>query len=424
MNAAIKTPKGTHDIFGQELRRHKLIEAISSQLSQSYGYSGIETPVFEFVEVFSKSLGSDTDIIGKEMYVFQDKGGETLSLRPEGTAPVVRAVVSNAIPTPAKLYYFAPMFRRERPQKGRYRQFHQFGIESLGSAFGWPDVEGIRLAAQILKALGVQSKLLINLIGDEITQQKFARAIKDSLLPRAHELSEASQSRLLSNPLRILDSKDPGDQSLLDEIPSLESFYSDETKAKVDFLRSTLTKFGIEFEWSSRLVRGLDYYSDTVFEFVSDQLGAQSTVLAGGRYDKLFQRFGSKVEVPSFGWGMGVERISLIASQHLDQLLQKNQKIQVALISSNSNLHNPDLIALIKSLERLDICVHFDFGEKSLAKKLKKASESNWDFAMIAEERDLLNKQALLKNLKQRTQTELPLDVALEPSRLERALFS
>ncbi|KAF9084475.1 hypothetical protein BGX29_010149 [Mortierella sp. GBA35] len=312
--------RGMKDRFGDENRRFQWINDKGAKIASLYGFDQITTPILEYSQVFERTLGESSDVVGKELYSFEDKGGSRLTMRPEGTAGITRALISQKLcnDLPQKFYYSGPMFRHERPQKGRLRQFEQFGVEVYGQSHASSDVETIELASAFLKSLGLTSASLeINTLGDSASRQNYRTALKDYLSKYTNELSEDSVSRLSTNPLRILDSKSPKDIQILENSPVLSDYLSDASKERFEFITRTLEHLDIPFTINPRLVRGLDYYQDTVFEFkvTSPLLGAQQgTVLAGGRYDGLVEKMGGPVGVPSIGWAAGLERLSLLAA--------------------------------------------------------------------------------------------------------------
>ncbi|NNE84561.1 MAG: histidine--tRNA ligase [Alphaproteobacteria bacterium] len=313
--AKLQPVRGTRDLIGEDSRTHLHIGDLARATAGGYGYTPIETPVFEFTEVFKRTLGDTSDIVTKEMYTFEDKGGDSLTLRPEGTAGIARAVLSGGLQNemPLKWCYAGPMFRHERPQKGRLRQFHQIGVELIGVADPVGDIEVIALAAATLDALGVlpATILELNTLGDGESRATYRTALVGYLEGFRDRLSEDSQQRLDRNPLRILDSKDKGDQAIVADAPSFSDYLTPEAQAFFDSVRGGLDDLGIAYQLNPRLVRGLDYYCHTAFEFTTDQLGAQGTVLAGGRYDGLIEMMGGQ-PTPGVGWAAGIERLAML----------------------------------------------------------------------------------------------------------------
>ena len=294
--ADLQPVRGTRDLIGEEHRRHAHVIDTARRIAGLYGFDEWSTPIFEDTRVFARTLGDTSDVVTKEMYTFEDRGGESVTLRPEGTAGVCRALVSNGLTQslPQKVFYHGPMFRYERPQKGRYRQFHQIGAELIGPAEPLADAEVIAMGWAILQALGVAGStvLELNTLGDAPSRQAYRAALVEYFTAHQHGLSAESRERLARNPLRILDSKDAGDRSLVEGAPAIEASLTAEAAAFYDGLRRQLRLFGVPFRENPRIVRGLDYYNHTAFEFVTDQLGAQGTVLGGGRYDGLVAQMG------------------------------------------------------------------------------------------------------------------------------------
>ncbi len=311
----LQPARGTQDLLPEMARRHRRVSDAARELAALYGFAEIATPIFEFTEVFARPIGEHTDIVAKEMYTFTDRGGEEVTLRPENTAGVVRAVLSNGLTqsTPLKFFYSGPMFRYERPQKGRFRQFHQIGVELLGVAQPQADIEVIALGQRILKALGIADRIVLelNTLGDPESRAAYRDALVGYFSARVAELSEDSRRRLERNPLRILDSKDPGDQRLAAEAPDFAEYLNDSSREFFARVRDGLDALGVVYRLNPRLVRGLDYYTHTAFEFVTTDLGAQGTVIGGGRYDGLVEVMGGPA-MPGVGWAAGIERLALL----------------------------------------------------------------------------------------------------------------
>lgn len=315
----IKAIKGFNDILPAESGNWLKLEAILGDVLNRHGYQQIRLPIVEQTDLFARAIGDATDIVEKEMYSFTDKSDPPtpLTLRPEGTAGAVRAVIEHNMlrGDSPKLWYMGPMFRYERPQKGRYRQFHQLGVEVFGNALADAEAELIGISYQIWKALGIDHELTleINSLGEADERKAYREALVDYLTDKKDQLDEDSQRRLTTNPLRILDSKDANTQALLTQAPQLSDFLGDDSKAHFEQVKSYLTALGIDFEINQKLVRGLDYYNRTVFEWVTDKLGSQATVCAGGRYDGLIgQLKGGKKSDPAIGFAMGLERLLLL----------------------------------------------------------------------------------------------------------------
>jgi histidyl-tRNA synthetase len=315
---SLQPVRGTQDLLPDAARRHRQVSETARTAASLYGFDEIVTPIFEFTEVFARPIGEHTDIVAKEMYSLEDRGGEKLSLRPENTAGVVRAVLSNGLTqsTPLKFFYSGPMFRYERPQKGRFRQFHQIGVELLGVAQAQADIEVIALGRRILDSLGIGARVVLelNTLGDPESRAAYREALVNYFSSRHGDLSEDSQRRLDTNPLRILDSKDPGDIRINADAPSFDRYLNEASRDFFAAVRDGLDRLGIEYRLNPRLVRGLDYYTHTVFEFVTTDLGAQGTVLAGGRYDGLVELMGGPA-MPGVGWAAGIERLALLIAE-------------------------------------------------------------------------------------------------------------
>ncbi|OYX47899.1 MAG: histidine--tRNA ligase [Sphingomonas sp. 32-66-10] len=319
--ARIETPRrvrGTQDIFGDEQRRFARVVEAFEHVRRLYCFSQVQVPVFESTGVFARSMGETSDVVSKEMYTFPDRGDELLTLRPEFTAGICRAYITEGWQqfAPLKLTTHGPVFRYERPQKGRYRQFHQIDAEIIGAAEPQADVELLTMADQLLKELGIAEgvTLQLNTLGDAETREAWRAALVAHFEAHRGELSEDSLTRLEKNPMRILDSKDPRDRPIADSAPDIDAYLTDEARAFFDAVTSGLDAAGVAWTRNARLVRGLDYYRHTAFEFVTDRLGAQGTVLAGGRYDGLIGNLGGP-ETPGVGWAAGIERLGMLLAE-------------------------------------------------------------------------------------------------------------
>src|SRR3954451_3642509 len=315
---ALQPARGTQDLLPDIARRHRRVSETARSAAVLYGFAEIATPIFEFTEIFARPIGEHTDIVSKEMYTFTDRGGEEVTLRPENTAGVVRAVLSNGLTqaTPLKFFYSGPMFRYERPQKGRFRQFHQIGVELLGVAPPKADIEVIALGTRILRALGIADRVVLelNTLGDPESRAAYRDVLVRFFSGRISELSEDSRRRLDRNPLRILDSKDPGDQRLAAEAPDFADYLNESSRAFFARVRDGLDRLGIVYRRNPRLVRGLDYYTHTAFELVTTDLGAQGTVIGGGRYDGFVELMGGPA-MPGVGWAAGIERLAMLIGE-------------------------------------------------------------------------------------------------------------
>ncbi|MBN8926541.1 MAG: histidine--tRNA ligase [Rhodospirillales bacterium 69-11] len=307
--------RGTRDLIGEEQRRFRHVVETARQVAATYGFDEWATPIFEDTRVFSRTMGETSDVVTKEMYTFQDRGGEGLTLRPEGTAGVCRALVSNGLTQslPQKVFYAGPMFRYERPQKGRYRQFHQIGLELIGPAEPLADAEVIACGWHILQALGVaqDTVLELNTLGDKESRSAWREALVAYFTEHQGALSQDSLARLDRNPMRILDSKDEGDRRIVADAPSIGAYLTETAAAFYDGLKAHLDRFGVPFVENPKIVRGLDYYVHTAFEFVTTKLGSQGTVMGGGRYDGLVAELGGP-QTPAVGWAAGIERLAML----------------------------------------------------------------------------------------------------------------
>lgn len=318
MTQPLQPVRGTHDLIGEDMRRHRFIAQTAAEVAGRYGFAEMAPPVFEFSDVFHRTLGESSDVVSKETYTFTDRGGESITLRPEFTAGVVRAFISNGLTQqlPFKAFYAGPAFRYERPQKGRLRQFHQLGIEVLGADAPWYDVEVIACGWRILEALGLAKHvtLEINSLGDSESRAAYRAALVAHFSRFEDALSEDSRRRLTLNPLRILDSKDPQDHQYIACAPTLADFFTEASRDWLAQVKEGLSALGIPFVENPRIVRGLDYYTHTVFEFTTTALGAQGTVLAGGRYNGLVEMMGGPA-IPGIGFAAGMERLALLMEQ-------------------------------------------------------------------------------------------------------------
>lgn len=310
--------RGTRDLIGEDFRRHAHVIDTARRVAATYGFDEWATPIFEDTRVFSRTLGDTSDVVTKEMYSFNDRGGDSITLRPEGTAGVCRALVTGGLTQslPQKVFYAGPMFRYERPQKGRYRQFHQIGCELIGPSEPLADAEVISCGWDILVALGISAEtvLELNTLGDLDSRVAYRASLVAYFNDHKSNLSEESLSRLERNPMRILDSKDAGDRKLVADAPTIAPYLTDTAAAFYAKLQDHLTRMGVPFRKNPRIVRGLDYYSHTAFEFVTTALGAQGTVMAGGRYDGLIEEMGGP-PTPAVGWAAGIERLSMLVAE-------------------------------------------------------------------------------------------------------------
>lgn len=393
--------RGTRDILGKERKLKTVIEAAFHGTCQVYGYEQIETPIFESTDVFKRTLGETSDIVGKEMYTFEDRGGDSITLRPEGTAAVVRALISNGLTQtlPQRFFYMSPMFRYERPQKGRYRQFHQACVEYIGSSSPLADVEVIALGHNMLKQFEIDLTLHINTLGDNDSRLAYRDALVDYFSKYKNDLSPDSQVRLLKNPMRILDSKDPTDQKIAENAPDFEAYLNETSKDFFAQVLKGLDLLNIPYVRQNTLVRGLDYYTHTAFEFKTTALGAQDTVLAGGRYDLLVKQMGGP-DVPAVGFGMGIERLCLLIEDFYDRYSPKTFKIGILPIQEADFLSG---LTLANDLRNAHIFCEFPLNG-NLNKRFKQLERFGCSHAIIFGETELNQGIVKLKDL----QTEDP----------------
>lgn len=398
--AIIKVQKGTKDILPQEIESWHNLEAKALELFTNYGYKEIRTPIFEATELFARGVGDTTDIVNKEMYTFE-KSDRSITLRPENTAGVVRSFIENGMfrqPMPVKLWYKGPMFRYERPQAGRQRQFHQIGVEMFGIAAPTADAEAILLATEYLKSLGLNDLTVeINSLGCPECREEYKKRIKEVLKPEFDNLCEDCKSRYEKNPLRLLDCKVDSCKAIF-ERPQIKAviqsdFICDDCAQHFKTLKEYLDAAGVKYEENKLLVRGLDYYNRTVFEIKSNNLGSQNAVCGGGRYDSLVKNLGGE-DTPAVGWAMGMERLnSLLPSI-------EPKKLDAYIVSNNM----PEALKLAQELRSKNISVEFDLSNKKFNKQLEKAAKCA-NFAIFLGEDELKNNYITLKNLSTATQT-------------------
>jgi histidyl-tRNA synthetase len=400
MSNNILPVKGTHDIFGKDMDKYNFIMDKFYKISAKFNFQSIQTPIIEHQELFSRSVGEETDIVSKEMYSFVDKGDTTICLRPEATSSLARFAASNYQSGQMKLSTHGPMFRRERPQKGRYRQFHQINIENIGEKSSYIDFEIILIASTILKELGLEAdqyKLLINSLGSPEDQINYSKILSEYLNQYKKNLSETSITRLERNPLRILDSKDESDKEILFNAPKINEYLSKESQNFFSNIKLMLADNNILFKEDEKLVRGLDYYTHTAFEFQTNEEKRQNAILAGGRYDKLINMISSR-DIPGIGWAAGVERLSNLLSD------QKNftkipKKILYA-VQDESYLNNS---SVLKQIYSADIS-HEIKVNKNIKKLFTYADKNKFNFILLIGEEEFKSQSILLKNLDDKSQ--------------------
>jgi len=401
--------RGTRDILPDEMRRHRVVVEAARAVAERYGYQEMVTPVFEFTEIFKRTLGDTSDVVTKEMYTFSIGEGEEVTLRPEATAGVARALVSGGLTQslPFKVFYNGPMFRHERPQKGRYRQFHQIDVELLGVAEPLADVEIIALGADILDALGLSEHITLelNTLGDPESRQAYRAALVEYFSDHRDKLSADSQDRLTRNPLRILDSKDKGDRELIADAPLFGDYLNQESQDFFAGVLAGLDLVGIGYTLNDRLVRGLDYYTHTAFEFTTTALGAQGTVLAGGRYDGLVETIGGP-SVPGIGWAAGVERLALL----LAEPPAAPRPIAVVPVGEAAQA---TALKVTQELRHAGFVVELGYSG-NLKKRLQRANKMNARAALLLGEEELAAKSVTLRDLDSGEQELVSLDSLTE----------
>ncbi len=400
------------DLLPETLQRWQAVEAVAREHFLRSGFGEIRTPLLESTDLFCRGIGEGTDVVGKEMYSFSDRGDRSCTLRPEGTASVVRAAVQNGLLSQGtqKLWYSGPMFRYERPQAGRQRQFHQIGVEWLGAGNARSDVEVIALAWDLLAQLGVGGlELEINSLGTPEDRQAYREALVAWLEQRMDQLDPDSQARLTTNPLRILDSKNPATQALLEQAPTLADALSPDSRHRFAAVQEGLTALGISYRLNPRLVRGLDYYGHTAFEITSDQLGAQATVCGGGRYDGLIGQLGGPA-TPAIGWALGMERLLLVleAAAQADPQgpaarLVRPQAPDAYLVNRGDRAESAGL-SLARALRQQGLMVELDSSGSAFGKQFKRADRSGARWALVLGDEEVERGEVRLKPLNQQSE--------------------
>ncbi len=394
--ASIQALKGTHDILPDEVIAWQYMEAIAQPILHRAAYREIRPPMFERTELFARGIGEATDVVGKEMYTFKDKGDRSVTLRPEGTAGVVRAYIENSLyakGSTQRLWYQGPMFRYENPQAGRQRQFHQLGIESLGSGDPRADVEVIAIAFDILNALGIKNlRMDLNSVGTPGDRQQYREALIDYLTPYKADLDPDSQDRLTRNPMRILDSKSPKTKEIVQSAPKIWEHLAPDSLKRFEQVQQQLTDLGIDFTLNHCLVRGLDYYTHTAFEIISDSLGAQDTVCGGGRYDGLVAQLGGP-DTPAVGWAMGLERLMILLAQSQTLLIPD---LDFYIVSRGDRAESQAML-LAQKLRELSFSVELDLSGSAFGKQFKRADRSGAVACLVVGDAEAESGQVNLK---------------------------
>ena len=407
----LRALKGTKDIFGEEMRKWLDVEEIIRGLCEEFGFNQIRTPMFEYTDLFARGVGETTDIVNKEMYSFVDKGENRITLKPESTAAVVRAFLEHSMyaeTQPTKLYYISPTFRYERPQAGRQRQFHQFGVELFGTDSATADAEVIAIGYTLLKRLGIKKvELHINSLGGPECRKKYNETLKAFLQSKKEHLCPLCQERMDKNPLRVLDCKNPTCQEHLQEAPTVLSTLGEDCKAHFNQLQELLKAMNIPFIVDPSIVRGLDYYTKTVFEFISNDIGAQGTVCGGGRYDRLVDEIGGK-HVPAVGFGAGMERLILVRDA------EKNAPLSPAMrdifIGYRGEAAMMEAFKLVHELRQVGISAESDHLQRSIKAQMKYANKINARYSVIIGESELEERSVKLKEMESGDEVTIPID--------------
>ena len=407
----ISVLKGMKDRHSDDVRKYDFIVDTAKKVFSKYGFERIITPILEETELFRRSVGDETDVVSKEMYEFKDKGNRSVSMRPEGTAGVVRAYLEAGLHKSdpiVKWFYNGPMYRYEAPQKGRYREFHQVGAEIFGIRSPYLDAEIIRMGCEFLEKLGITGLTVeINSLGNIESRKKYIEDLKAFMAERLDILSEDSKKRYEKNPLRALDSKDKGDQEQFKDAPKLYDYLDEESKKYFEDTKKYLELLNIKYVENSKLVRGLDYYSDTVFEIKSDKLGAQATVLAGGRYDRLLEIL-DNVKIPAIGFAAGMERIAMLMDENL--IGNKENGVYIVYFDDTKEY----FIKTLEELRKNDIKASFDYNPKSFGAQMKKANKINAEYVLILGEDEQKENVVTLKKFSTGEQEKYSLDEVIE----------
>ena len=407
----LQKPKGTQDIYGKTARGFAYIDELARATFESYHFSEIETPMFESYDLFSRATGETSDIVTKEMYDFLDKGDRHIALRPEGTASVVRAYVENKlyapeVQKPVKLWYKGPMFRYERPQSGRLREFHQLGVECLGVKNPAVDVDVMYMAYDLFATLGLENiSFHINSLGDKESRDAYRTALVDYLTPYKDELSADSQRRLIENPLRILDSKEEADKKIVAAAPSVLDYLSVESEAHFETVKDLLEKLDVPYEVDHTMVRGLDYYNDTVFEVITQSDGQELTICAGGRYDGLVSYFDGP-ETPAFGFAIGLERLlMLMDAQEVDYDMAEDLQVYVAVLGEKASR---EAVPMLASLRAQGLTADRDYLNRKIVAQYKSAESFGAEIIITLGDDEVKKQSAKVRNTATREEIDVP----------------
>ena len=405
---AIKAPKGTKDTMPRDSYKVQYIEKEFSELCRLYGFGEVRTPMFESTKLFNRGVGETTDIVQKEMYTFEDLGHRSITLKPEGTSPAVRAFIEShdyAEMQPTKYYYDTPCFRYERPQAGRLREFHQFGVENFGTPDMMADAEVIALASDFIKKIGIEDvELRINSVGCRECRPVYRKALQDYLRPYYEDLSDISKDRFEANPMRIIDSKDITDQRIAKDAPYMLDYLCGDCKAAFEALKTNVDAMGISYVVDPRIVRGLDYYTKTAYEFVTTKIGAQGTVCGGGRYDHLVEEIGGP-SIPGVGFGLGKERLLILMEQNDIIVDDPNvPDISVSFIGDKARLYALDLV---HKLRACGVSAIIDTLNRNLKGQMKYANKLNARYSVVIGENEIEKGIVTLKNMNSGEQKEI-----------------
>ena len=407
----IKVLKGMKDRYFEDVKKYDYIIDSARNVFSKYGFEKIITPIVEETELFERGVGEETDVVSKEMYTFSDKAGRSITMRPEGTAGVVRAYLQGGLyksDPVVKWYYYGPMYRYEAPQKGRYREFHQVGAEVFGIRDPFLDADVIKMGCEFLEKVGIKNLTVeINSLGNSASRQRYTAELKKFIEERLDKLCDNCKTRYTKNPLRVLDCKSETCQEQYKNAPLLKDYLDEESRNYYNELKKYLEMFGVNYVENHRLVRGLDYYSDTVFEIKSENLGAQSTVLAGGRYDKLLEILGD-VQTPGIGFAAGTERIALLMDE--SGMKEEEKPVYVVYFPETKEY----TLNVIKTLRENDIKVDFDYETKSFKAQMKKAGKLSSKYVIIIGEDEQNENKAVLKNFDTGEQEKLEIEKVIE----------
>ena len=406
----INIPKGTKDVLPNQSYKWQFVEGAAREVAKVFNLSEIRTPTFEYTELFQRGVGETTDVVNKEMYTFEDKGGRSITLKPEGTAGAARMFIENGLassPMPVKTFYITPAFRYERPQAGRLREFHQFGIEVFGSASYTTDAEVIFAASTFLNKLGVKTKLEINSIGCPICRAEYNKALKEYFRPHLSDMCETCRSRFDKNPLRMLDCKEEGCKKYTAGAPEITDYLCDECKTHFEGVKSLLDAQGLEYTVNPRIVRGLDYYSKTVFEFVSDAIGAQGTVCGGGRYDGLIKELGGN-SLPAIGFAAGIERLLLLMENTGAEFpLEPRPRIFIAGMDDRSRAA---AFKIASEMRAKNMSAEIDHMNRSVKAQLKYADKIGAEYVAVIGENELNSGEIIVKKMADGSQATVKLE--------------